>query len=76
MSRYMFTKLFIIYLVISYLTNCNYLMKSSSGIYFSLIINKISSTKFCENASNYVYWYASTGCCNKAERKGYHEVGY
>ena len=72
----MITKLFIIYLVISYLTNCNYLMKSSSGIYFSLIINKISSTKFCENASNYVYWYASTGCCNKAERKGYHEVGY
>lgn len=76
MSRYMITKLFIIYLVISYLTNCNYLMKSSSGIYFSLIINKILSTKFCENASDYVYWYASTGRCNKTECKGYYEVGY
>lgn len=76
MSRYMLTKLFIIYLVISYLTNCKYLMKSSSVIYFSLIINKISPTKFCENASDYVYWYASTGRCNKTECKGYYEVGY
>lgn len=61
----MITKLFIIYLVISYLTNCNYLMKSSSGIYFSLIINKISPTKFCENASDFVYWYADTGGCSQ-----------
>ena len=51
-------------------------MKSSSVIYFSLIINKISPTKFCENASDYVYWYASTGRCNKTECKGYYEVGY
>lgn len=42
----------------------------------SLIIRLIAILQFCENASNYVYWYASTGCCNKAERKGYHEVGY
>ncbi len=41
-----------------------------------LFISVIRQDKFCENASNYVYWYASTGCCNKAERKGYHEVGY
>gem|GEM_PF-2234505 len=60
MSRYMITKLFIIYLVISYLTNCNYLMKSSSGIYFSLIINKISPTKFCEDFAGFVHWYADT----------------
>ena len=61
----MLTKLFIIYLVISYLTNCQYLIKSSSVIYFSLIINKISPTKFCENASDFVYWYADTGGCSQ-----------
>lgn len=36
----------------------------------------IERTKFCENASDYVYWYASTGRCNKTECKGYYEVGY
>lgn len=41
-----------------------------------LIINKIQPTEFCENASDYVYWYASTGRCNKTECKGYYEVGY
>ena len=51
-------------------------MKSSSGIYFSLIINKISSTKFCEDFAGFVHWYASTGRCNKTECKGYYEVGY
>ena len=41
-----------------------------------LFISVIRQDKFCENASNYVYWYASTGRCNKTECKGYYEVGY
>ena len=41
-----------------------------------LFISVIRQDKFCENASNYVYWYASTGRYNKTECKGYYEVGY
>lgn len=74
MSRYMITKLFIIYLVISYLTNCNYLMKSSSDICFSLIINKISPTKFCENIANILHRYADAGGGYKVDCKSFHEV--
>ena len=56
--------------------NLHRLYTSSLFIFMCLFISVIRQDKFCENASNYVYWYASTGCCNKAERKGYHEVGY
>ena len=68
--------MFCIYLVSRYLINYNCLDSSSINIYMLLIINKIQPTEFCENASDYVYWYASTGRCNKTECKGYYEVGY
>jgi hypothetical protein len=49
-------------------------MKSSSGIYFSLIINKISSTKFCENIANLLHRYADAGGGYKVDCKSFHEV--
>lgn len=68
--------MFCIYLVSRYLINYICLDLSSINIYLLLIVNKIRPTEFCENASDYVYWYASTGRCNKTECKGYYEVGY
>lgn len=51
-------------------------MKSSSGIYFSLIINKISSTKFCEYVADFVYWYEGTRGFDQTKCKGSHEGRY
>lgn len=58
------------------LVNIYFLLLSSINKYNCLNINYIYNTKSCENASDYVYWYASTRRCNKTECKGYYEVGY
>lgn len=64
------------HLKINVLVNIYFLSLSSANKYNHLNISYIYSTEFCENASDYVYWYASTGRCNKTECKGYYEVGY
>ena len=51
-------------------------MKSSSSIYFSLIINKISHTKFCEDFAGFVHWNEGTRGFDQAKCKGSHEGRY
>lgn len=47
-----------------YITNLYYSYVSSLLIFICLFISVINSTKFCENATNLVYWYASAGSGN------------